>query len=310
MESRSRQIARDHFPFFRVYKDGVVEKYSPIEKISPYDDPDIGVRSKDVIISTEPPISARIFIPRIRDQNMKLPLIIYLHGGGFCLGSAFDPRYHNFVASLVAAANAVAVSVEYRLAPEHPLSACYEDSWAALQWAASHANSNGPADQWLNKHVDFRRVFLAGDSSGGNIIHNLMVKAGPAGLAKMKVVGLCLIHPYFAGKQKARIWSYLCPNDDGMQDRRIRPPLEDLARICCEQVLVILAEKDHLTEGSKRYCENLKRSGCGGSLEILEQKGVGHVFHLLKPNCKQAVDLMRKIVSFINLDKVEWRSKI
>ncbi|KAK9138033.1 hypothetical protein Sjap_008627 [Stephania japonica] len=57
----------------------------------------------------------------------------------------------------------VAVSVDYRLAPEHPLPIAYHDSWAALQWARSHSTGRGPGPEpWLNDHVDFDRVNLAG----------------------------------------------------------------------------------------------------------------------------------------------------
>ncbi|KAJ4716347.1 Alpha/beta hydrolase-3 [Melia azedarach] len=298
------KIAHDFTPFFRVYKDGVVEKCSPVEKISPDDDPLAGVRSKDAIISTKPSISARIFIPRMRDHNMQLPLVVYYHGGGFCLGSAFDKRYHNFVSSLAAGANAIAVSVEYRLAPEHPIPACYEDSWAALQWVASHANGQGP-EPWLTNHADFRRVFLVGDSGGANIIHNMMVREGiSAVLRKTKLVGLAFMHPFFGGTDTDRMWLFLCPNNRGLLDPRLRPPAEDLGRVYCDTVLVFLSEKDIYRDAGKRYCDDLRRSGWRGSVEIVEQKGVGHIFHLLKPNCQQPVDLINRLVSFINQGKV------
>ncbi|RLN12591.1 putative carboxylesterase 7 [Panicum miliaceum] len=70
----------------------------------------------------------------------------------------------------IAAAGAVAVSVNYRLAPEHPLPAAYDDAWAALQWTVSSCLS-GP-EPWLADHGDAKRIFLAGDSAGGNIAHN------------------------------------------------------------------------------------------------------------------------------------------
>ncbi|KAJ6344659.1 hypothetical protein OIU76_006225 [Salix suchowensis] len=57
-------------------------------------------------------------------------------------------------------------------APERPIPAAYEDSWAA-----SRSNGDGP-EPWLRNHADFHRVFLGGDSSGANIAHNLAVAAG------------------------------------------------------------------------------------------------------------------------------------
>lgn len=66
-------------------------------------------------------------MPRIPNNNpeKKLPLVVYIHGGGFSIASAFHLGYHKYVSSLVAQANVIAVSVDHRLAPEHPIPACY-----------------------------------------------------------------------------------------------------------------------------------------------------------------------------------------
>ncbi|KAL2469931.1 putative carboxylesterase [Abeliophyllum distichum] len=85
-----------------------------------------------------PVVQARLYLPKLTDPHQKLPVLVYYHGGGFCVESAFsflDQRYMNILA---AEAKALIVSVEYRLAPEHPLPVAYEDSWTALQWVASH----------------------------------------------------------------------------------------------------------------------------------------------------------------------------
>ncbi|KAB1207107.1 2-hydroxyisoflavanone dehydratase [Morella rubra] len=179
MERINSEIAHE-FRFFRVYKDGRIEKFYATQKIPPFDDPVTGVRSKDVVISTEPAVSARIFLPNIHNSTQKLPVIFYIHGGGFCFESAFSPLYHNYLTSLAAKANAIAISVEYGLFPERPIPACYEDSWAALQWVASHADRSGP-DPWLNEYADFNRVFMGGDSGGANISHTLAVRIGSIG---------------------------------------------------------------------------------------------------------------------------------
>ncbi|KAL6213434.1 hypothetical protein ACLB2K_012881 [Fragaria x ananassa] len=103
-------------------------------------DPQTGVQSKDVVISTTPLISARLYLPKsaIPKSTGKFPLLIYFHGGGFCNGSAFSPTYHNHLNLLVSEVNVIAISVEYRLVPEHPLPAAYEDSWAAVKWVETH----------------------------------------------------------------------------------------------------------------------------------------------------------------------------
>lgn len=110
------------------------------------------------------------------------------------MGSPFCSTYHNYVSSLSAKANVIVVSVHYRLAPEHLVPAAYEDSWAALRWVAYHFNINGHGyEAWLKDHADFTRVFLAGDSAGRNIVHNMAVQASFEDLNGIKLAGICLV---------------------------------------------------------------------------------------------------------------------
>ncbi|GLT99723.1 hypothetical protein SLE2022_171450 [Rubroshorea leprosula] len=75
----------------RVYKDGSVERcQAPIVPPS-LQDPETGVSSKDITISANPPISARIYLPNLSDPSrQKLTVLVYFHGGGFCIESAFN----------------------------------------------------------------------------------------------------------------------------------------------------------------------------------------------------------------------------
>jgi acetyl esterase len=86
------------------------------------------------------------------------PVVLYLHGGGFVLG---DLDTHDGTCRQHAVgAGAVVVSVEYRLAPEHPYPAAIEDAWAATQWVTGHGADIG---------ADPTRLAVAGDSAGGTI---------------------------------------------------------------------------------------------------------------------------------------------
>ncbi|XP_059653739.1 probable carboxylesterase 12 [Cornus florida] len=298
-ESSNSEVVHE-FRFFKVYKDGRVEKHFwPPKKIPPTDDPITGVQSKDVVVSTDPPVSARIFLPKLPNPDHKLPLLLYVHGGGFSMESAFSPTYDRLVKTLSAQANVVAVSVEYRLAPEDPIPACYDDCWTALKWVTTHADGNG-LDPWLNNHVDFNRVFLAGDSAGGNISHTLAFRVGSIGLpAGVRLVGAVLCHPYFGGVEyDDTMWLYMCPTNTGFDDPRMKPPVEDLGRLGCEKVLIFVAEKDHLNGPGKGYCERLKKSGWGGKVEIEENEGVDHCFHLSDPTSDKAMALIHKICCF------------
>jgi acetyl esterase len=87
-----------------------------------------------------------------------LPILVYLHGGGWVAGSAatHDP----FCRLLSAAAEVIVLSVDYRLAPEHRYPAAVEDTLAAVHWAIHHAASIGG---------DPARIAIGGDSAGGNL---------------------------------------------------------------------------------------------------------------------------------------------
>ncbi|KAH9656164.1 putative carboxylesterase 12 [Citrus sinensis] len=308
--SSPKEIIKE-FPFFRVYNDGCLEFFRPPSvKILPFDDPISGVRSKDVVISSQPTVSARIFIPKVTNPDkQKFPLLLYMHGGGFCTFSAFPRPYHDFCNTFSSQANAIVVSVEYGLFPDRPIPACYEDSWAALKWVASHVSGNGP-DPWLNHHADLGRVFIGGDSAGGNIAHTLAFRVGSIGLPGVNLVGVTMVHPFFGGTEDDEMWLYMCANNDGPQDPRMKPPAEDLARLGGERVLIFVAERDYLCPAGKNYYEELKKSGWKGRVELVEHLDEKHVFYLRNPTCTNALELTNKFISFIKQNNGSLRNSI
>lgn len=290
------------FRFFKVYKDSRVELVWPeFPKFPPSTDLITGVQSKDVMILTEPQVSVRIFLPKLKAPDQKLPLLLFVHGGGFVMFSASAIPYHVLCNKVAADANVIVVSVEYGLFPTRPIPACYEDSWEALQWVASHADGSG-SEPWLNNHADFGKVFLGGDSGGANISHTLAFRVGSLGLPGVKVVGMIFVHPFFGGTEDDKMWLYMCPSNSGLDDPRLNPGLEDLARLGCERVLIFVAEKDCLIAVGRNYYEKLKKSGWKGSAEIVENEDVEHCFYLHDLNSEKAVELLHKFVSFLKQD--------
>jgi acetyl esterase len=92
------------------------------------------------------------------DDSTGPPVVLYFHGGGFVVG---DLDTHDGTCRQHAVAtSAVVVSVDYRLAPEHPYPAAIEDAWAATQWVAAHG---------AEMDADTARLAVAGDSAGGTI---------------------------------------------------------------------------------------------------------------------------------------------
>ena len=100
----------------------------------------------------------RVYRPNSAAPGDRLPVVINFHGGGWVSG---DPHQSEWWCSSVSAdAGVVVVSVDYRLAPEHPFPAAPEDCYGATGWAAEHADELG---------IDAARLAVMGDSAGGNL---------------------------------------------------------------------------------------------------------------------------------------------
>jgi len=106
----------------------------------------------------DPDVPVRVYRPRSAAGPTAVPGIVFIHGGGFMIGSV-DTEHMGAV--LVAAdTGAVVVSVDYRLAPEHPYPAALHDCAAALSWLHDQAGALG---------VDPGRVAVVGASAGGGL---------------------------------------------------------------------------------------------------------------------------------------------
>ena len=314
------EVVHDFSPLLLVYKSGRLERPLAMPPVPPGHDAATGVVSKDVPLS---PFSfARLYLPPPgatagAGKNKKLPVLVYFHGGGFVIGSAASAAYHRCLNDLAAACGAVAVSVDYRLAPEHPVPAAYDDSLAALKWVLS------AADPWLADHGDLSRVFLAGDSAGGNICHHLAMHQDFKATTTGKLKGIVLIHPWFWGKEpigeeprpgntgggveEKGLWEFVCPDAaDGADDPRMNPTAAGapgLEKLACDKVLVCVAEGDFLRWRGRAYAEAAARArGPEPAVELFESEGVGHVFYLYEPATEKARELLEKIVAFVRAE--------
>jgi acetyl esterase len=101
------------------------------------------------------PRAARVYRPEVEGP---VPTMVFFHGGGFVIG---DIETHDDQARLICRDGAmVVVSVDYRLAPEHPFPAGFEDCLAATKWVAEKISEFGG---------DAARLVVGGDSAGGNL---------------------------------------------------------------------------------------------------------------------------------------------
>ena len=120
--------------------------------------PDLRIEERTVGYGDRADIPVRIYWPPTEATDKGLPVVVFYHGGGWSIG---DLDTHDPLARAHAVgAEAIVVSVDYRLAPEHPYPAGIDDSWAALRWVGEHATELGG---------DPGRIAVAGDSAGGNI---------------------------------------------------------------------------------------------------------------------------------------------
>nr|WRU92903.1 HID4 [Tabernanthe iboga] len=317
----SDEIAIDISPDITLYKDGKVVRSFVHPYVPPsLEDPTTGVSTKDVPISPE--VSARIYLPKVITYGQKFPILVYFHGGGFCLVSAFDSLYDTYLKLLVSEAKAIVVAVEFRLTPEYPLPTGYEDCWTALQWVASHAvdysTTGVDREPWLINYGNFDKLYIGGDSTGGNMVHNIAMRAGQENLqGGLKILGGILSYPYFLVsswskkneealsdmvKMYKKCWLLSYPSAPGGYDNPMVNPVVDgapsLAGMGCSRLLVIMAIDD-VREAHLLYVEALRKSGWKGELELADFEGYDHFFEVLNPTNQRAKNMIKRIASFI-----------
>lgn len=126
-----------------------------------------GVRVRDTFVLAGSGLSVpiRVYEPVDRPEG-PAPALLYMHGGGFALGSI--ESHDCVVAELALATSAVAISVDYRLAPEHPFPASFEDAYEVWRHAVNKPESLG---------IDPARTIVAGDSAGAALAAAICLKA-------------------------------------------------------------------------------------------------------------------------------------
>ena len=144
-----------------------VNTLSPLEARASYrsrrsftqpDAPEVHQVENKMVVHMGMNLPVRVYHPQSAKLNHALPALVYLHGGGWTIG---DLDTHDVLCrSLCLQAEVVVVSVDYRLGPEHPFPAAYEDTLAAFHWTVENANELG---------IDASRIAIGGDSAGGNL---------------------------------------------------------------------------------------------------------------------------------------------
>ena len=224
--------------------------------------------------------------------SKSLPVILFFHGGGYCIGSAQTHR--DLVSRLCTASGARALSVDYRLAPENPFPAAVDDGVAAYRWLRSQG-------------IPARSIVIAGDSAGGGLALATLLALKEAG-DELPAGGVCMspvtdhakegesmrtkvdldpmVHPtsstaysqmYLAGGDaKAPLASPLYADLKGL------PPL-----------LILVGTWEVLLDDSTRFAEKAKASGVPVELEVWnEMIHIWPYFAAILPEGRQAIERM------------------
>jgi acetyl esterase len=218
------------------------------------------------------PIPARLYVPRA--GHAPSPGLLYLHGGGFVIGS---PATHDrLTRELADGSGARVLSVDYALAPEHPYPGGLDDCADAARWLADHAGQLG---------VDPGRLVIGGDSAGANLAAATVLRLRDEGRRQV-FRGALLIYGRFAEGDTPSIaaWGerdlilsrpvmqWFATHYEGASPRRgdpcLAPLLADLAGF--PPSILIVGTLDPLLSDSELFAAALEKAGVPVELHVYE----------------------------------------
>ncbi|MGI8428553.1 MAG: alpha/beta hydrolase [Solirubrobacteraceae bacterium] len=235
-----------------------------------------------------------------RPSGDAVPLVVYLHGGGWTIGSV---QTHDRVCRRLAAGAACAVlSVDYRLAPEHPWPASVDDAVATMRWVSG---TDGPVGPTLGAITG--AVAVAGDSGGGTLAALCCLRLRdehPDSLPDLQVLlnaNTDLTGAQPSMREKATGWgldapmvrffnSQWVPDVTMWSDPGVSPLLApDLSGL--PAALIVSAEHDPLRDEAEAYARGLRAAGV--DVHLRREPGLVHNFIMLdevSPACAAAAD--------------------
>jgi acetyl esterase len=231
-------------------------------------------------------VPVRTFRP---EGDGPLPVVVYLHGGGWMMGTL--DSYDSLLRALANASGAIVVGVEYRLSPEHRYPAAVEDALTTTRWVADHAEELGG---------DGARLAVAGDSAGGNLAAVVARRMPDA--VRFQALIYPVIEPDFdrpsyrefsdghglSAASMQRFWRLYLDGADPA-DPDAAPLAGDLAGL--PPAYVLTAEEDVLRDEGEAYAAALQAAGV--ETELVRWPGTIHGFFrwlAVTPTARQAVD--------------------
>lgn len=238
---------------------------------------------------------ARLYaaMPFTEAQANPSPVLLYFHGGGFVLGGL--DTHDSLCRQLALRTGGAVLALDYRLAPEHPFPAAWDDAWAALRWLEGQGSPLG---------VDTQRIAIGGDSAGGTLAAATALRARDEGLplALQLLITPGTSDRHDTGSRRLFAQGFLIDSatvtwffDHAVplvhrHDPRFAPlEAPDLEGVC--PALVLLAECDPVVDDGIAYADRLRMAGVPVDLEIY--RGVTHDFMKMGrvlPEAVQALD--------------------
>lgn len=222
------------------------------------------------------PIPVRLYADSTEPD---LGVVVFFHGGGWVLSGITG--HDSICRRLALRSGMLVVSVDYRLAPEHPYPAPHDDCWAVTTWLAAHAGDWGG---------DPERIAVCGDSAGGNLAAGVALRARDEGLPLRLQV---LIYPclddrqdeypsmrenaegyFLSAADMAWFWGHFLQGSNADDPRAVPARATDLTGLA--PAWVMTAEYDPLRDEGERYAERLAEAGV--PVEVVRYPGVVHGF--------------------------------
>ena len=294
----AQRVVEDFFGVVRLLGDGSVVRgdESVLMPAGPF--PDVpGVRWKDAVYDAKRGLKVRVYRPPPPpvaggEEGSKLPVLVYFHGGGYCVGAYDQPMFHSCCQRFAAELPAVVLSVQYRLAPEHRLPAAVEDAATFFAWL------RGQADPWLAESADLARTFVSGVSAGANLAHHVVVRLAARQLAAdpVRVAGYVLLSAFFGSVERTateaespasvsltaavvKLWRMALPvgaSRDHPLANPFGPDSPSMEPLPLPPALVVAPGLDTLRGHMRCYAARLKEMG--KAVELAEFKGEQHGF--------------------------------
>ncbi|XP_057741482.1 probable carboxylesterase 15 [Arachis stenosperma] len=318
-DDNAHHVVEDCMGVLKLYSDGTVFRSNiQFKPINQNNHDNNLVLFEDHLFHKKHNLHLRLYKPTTTSTN--LPIIFFLHGGGFCFGSRTWPHTHAFCTHLAASLHVYVATPDYRLAPEHRLPAAVEDAVEAVRWM-QRKGLHGSGDTWIGDYIDFDRVFIMGDSSGGNIAHQLAVRFGLGSreMEPVQVRGYVLLAPFFGGEVRTkseegppeqllnldmldRFWRLSIPVGE-TRDHPLANPFgprsPNLEDVELDPILVIVGGNELLKDRAQDYATRLKE--LGKNIEYIEFEGKEHGFftHNNDPHSEVEEEVMQLIRQFM-----------